>query len=131
MLYVFINCITNWEACSRQSCYAAGQSSAEAASDKVSPLAIVLQKFSLTDVTSCEISNDCKSGYTVHPVTFGPNPSRTHDIFFLFIRFATIRYVVQKHLAYTTHKRRTLAERLALCIKHLFQMIMFRTKIIP
>ena len=66
---------SNWQASSRQSCYAAGQSSAEAASDKVSPLAIVLQKLSLTDVTSCEISNDCKSGYTVHPVTFGPNPS--------------------------------------------------------
>ena len=38
MPYVFINCITHWEAYSRQSCYAAGQSSAERASDKDSLL---------------------------------------------------------------------------------------------
>ena len=131
MPYDFVNCITHWEAYSRQSCYAAGQSSAERASDKDSLLRIVLQKLSLTDVTSCEITNVCKTVYTVHPVTFAPNPSRTHDIFFIFIRFTTIHYVVQKHLAYTTHKPRTLAQQLQLCIKHLFQMILFRTKIIP
>ena len=38
MPYDFINCITHWEAYSRQSCYAAGQSSAERASDKDSLL---------------------------------------------------------------------------------------------
>ena len=122
---------SNWEASSRQSCDAVGHSSAERASEKVSLLRIVLQKLNVTDVSSCEITNVWNSGYTVHPVTFGPNPSRTHDIFFLFIQFAALHYLVQKPLAYTTHKRRTLAERLALCIKHLFQMIMFRTKIIP
>ena len=38
MPYVFINCITHWEAHIRQSCYAAGQSSVERASDKDSLL---------------------------------------------------------------------------------------------
>ena len=78
MLCVFINCITNWEACSRQSCYAAGQSSAELASDKDSLLRIVLQKLSLKDVSAWKFPHVSKSGYTVHSVTFDPNRSRTH-----------------------------------------------------
>ena len=64
---------------------AAGQCSAKRGSDKVSLLHIVLQKISLKDVSSCEITNVCKSGYTVHPVTFGPNPSPTHRSFSYFI----------------------------------------------
>ena len=78
MLYVFINSITNWEACSRQSCYAAGQSADERASDNDSPLRIVLHKLSLKHFSACKFPNACKSGYTVLSVTFGPNASRTY-----------------------------------------------------
>ena len=62
MLYVFINSVTNWEACSRQSCYAAGQSSAERTSDKDSLLRIVLQKLSLNYVAACKFPHVWKSG---------------------------------------------------------------------
>ena len=78
MLYVFINCITNWEAGSRQSCYAAGQFSAQRASDKDSLLRIVLQKLSLKDVSAWKFPHVCKSGYTVHSVTFETNSSRAY-----------------------------------------------------
>ena len=120
MLYVFINCTTNWEACSRQSCYAAGQFSAERASDKNSLLRIVLQKLGLKDVSACKFPQVCKSGYTVCSVTFGPNPSRMYlaRIISQIIKFAIIYYIDQKYLAYIIHKRKILAERLALCIKH-------------
>ena len=69
---------SNWEASSRQNCYAAGQSSAERASDKDSLLRIDLQKLSLKDVSACKFPHVCKSSYTVHSVTFGPNTSRTY-----------------------------------------------------
>ena len=62
MPYDFINCITHWEAYSRQSCYAAGQSSAERASDKDSLLRIVLQKLSLNYVAACKFPHVWKSG---------------------------------------------------------------------
>ena len=131
MLYVFINCITNWEACSRQSCYAAGHSSAECASEKASLMRIVFRKLILKDASACKFPQVCKSGSTVCSVTIGPNPSRTHGIFFLFIQFDIIHYVDQEYLAHTTDKRKMLAIRLALCMKHFLQMIMIRTKILP
>ena len=99
---------SNWEASSRQSCDAVGQSSAERASEKVSLLRIVLQKLNVTDVSSCEITDVCKSGYTVHSVTLGPNSSPTHlaRIFSQIILFAIIYYIDQNYLAYIIHKRK-------------------------
>ena len=110
---VFINCITHWEAYNRQSCYPAGQSSAERASDKDSLLRIVLQKLSLNYVAACKFPHVWKSGSTVHSVTFGPNPSPTHlaRIFSQIILFAIIYYIGQKYLAYIIHKRKILAQR--------------------
>ena len=118
--YDFINCITHWEVYNRQNCDAAGQSSAERASDKDSLLRIVLQKLSLKDVSACKFPHVCKTGYTVHSVTFGPNPSPTHlaRIFSQIILFAIIYYIDQNYLAYIIHKRKILAQRLALGIKH-------------
>ena len=89
-------------------CYAAGESSGERASEKVSPLGIVLQKLTLIEVSSCEITDVCKSGYTVHSVTLGPNPSPTHlaRIFSQIILFAIIYYIDQNYLAYIIHKRK-------------------------
>ena len=83
---------SNWEASSSQSCDAVGQSSAERTSHKVSLLRIVLQKISLKYVSGCKFPHVCKSGYTVHSVTFGPNPSPTHlaRIFSQIILFAII-----------------------------------------
>ena len=122
---------SNWEASSRQNCYAAGQSSAECGSEKDSLLRIVLRKLSPQEFSACKFPLVCKSGYTVHPVIYWANPSRTHGIFFLFIQFAIIHNVDQEYLAHTADKRKMLAIRLALWMKHFFQMIMIRTKIIP
>ena len=60
---------SHWEASSRQRCYAAGQYSAECASDKDSLLRIVLLKLSPQDFSACKFPHVCKTGSMAYSVT--------------------------------------------------------------